>query len=208
MLNGIKADDPELKILYFDESFFRSETPLTHTWGDKTDRKKVKASGHQGTIGVIGAVDPVTGEHEELILNGVDMDGEVVNRFIWQLAKRFINERILLVGDNVSYHKTQGSGKYSLPENISMIFLPPYSPDMNPQENVWKISKECGFKNVLCKNTEELYQKVSRLFSSLKNRKFLLGVSLEIIEKGDVCADSVQTFCDIFVSAVDRIDIA
>lgn len=172
MLDGIKNDNPNLKIWYYDESFFRSETPLTHAWGDRTDRKVIKASGHQGTIAVIGAVEPISGKHEELILNDVEMDSLVVNQFMWQLAKRFPNEQLLLVGDNVSYHKTQGSVKYPLPDNISLIFLPPYSPEMNYQENVWKSSKDFGFKNILCKNTGELYQTVSRLFSCLKKRKF------------------------------------
>ena len=88
------------------------------------------------------------------------------------VAKRFPDEQILLVGDNVSYHKTQGSAKYPLPGNVSLIFLPPYSPELNYQENVWKSSKDFGFKNILCKNTAELYQNVYRLFSCLKKRKF------------------------------------
>lgn len=145
---------------------------MTHAWGDQTDRKVIKTSGHQGTIGVIGAVEPISGMHEELVLNDVEMDSLVVNKFIWQLSKRFPKEQLVLIGDNVSYHKTQGSDKYPLPENVSLIFLPPYSPELNYQEVVWKIAKDFGFKNILCKNTAELYQTVSRLFSSLKKRKF------------------------------------
>ena len=52
------------------------------------------------------------------------------------------------------------------------MFLPPYSPDLNPQENVWKIVKEAKFKNILCKNREELLNTVIQAFKSYRNHKF------------------------------------
>jgi len=59
--------------------------------------------------------------------------------FLWQLSSKYPDEEILLILDNASFHKTQGSDQYPLPDNISILYLPPYSPDMNPQENVWKV---------------------------------------------------------------------
>ena len=46
-----------------------------------------------------------------------------------------------------------------------MMFLPPYYPDLNPQENVRKSVKEKEFKNVLCRNVNELNQNVIKAFS-------------------------------------------
>ena len=53
------------------------------------------------------------------------------------------------------------------------MFLPPYSPDLNPQENVWKIVKEAAFKNVLCKDAKELKDTVINAFNSFKDHKFV-----------------------------------
>lgn len=88
MLDGIKNDNPSLKIWYYDESFFRSETPLTHAWGDRTDRKVIKASGHQGTVGVIGAVEPISGNWQK----GFRMN----NFYWWETMSRIIKLRVLL----------------------------------------------------------------------------------------------------------------
>ena len=173
MLSGVENENPNLKILYGDESFFRSETPLTNTWGDTKQRKSIKISSHHGTIGVIGAVDPKSGYHEELVITEGRIDSVVVNLFLKQLSKKHKGEKILLILDNASYHRNQGSKKYPLPENISLMFLPPYSPDLNPQENVWKIVKEAKFKNILCKTREELQKTVIQAFQSFTGRRFI-----------------------------------
>lgn len=98
---------------------------------------------------------------------------EIVNLFLKQLSEKYTDAKILLILDNASYHKNQGSEKYPLPENISLMFLPPYSPDLNPQENVWKIVKEAKFKNILCRNREELQNTVIEAFKSFTSHKFI-----------------------------------
>ncbi len=173
MLLGVQSDNPNLKLMYGDESFFRSETPLTNTWGDTKQRKSIKVSSHHGTVGVIGAVDPKAGDHQELVVTEGRIDSEIVNLFLKQLSEKYKDEKILLILDNASYHKNQGSEKYPLPGNISLMFLPPYSPDLNPQENVWKIVKESRFKNVLCRDREELQEAVIKAFQSFVNHRFV-----------------------------------
>ena len=172
MLSGVKSKNPDLKIMAGDESFFRGETPLTNTWGDTKQRKLIKTSSHYGIVAVLGAVDPQTGEHFELVIDDGSIDSDVVNIFLKRLSDKYSDQKLLLLLDNASYHKTQGSKKYPLPENISIMFLPPYSPDLNPQENIWKIVKEAKFKNVLCKNRAELLETVINAFKSYRNHKF------------------------------------
>lgn len=100
------------------------------------------------------------------------VDSDSVNEFLKLLSKKYEKENILLIMDNASYHKTQGNSNYPMPKNISMMFLPPYCPDLNPQEIVWKSVKEKEFKNVLCKNVNELNKNVIKAFSKFKNHKF------------------------------------
>jgi putative transposase len=157
--------------MYADESFFRSETTVTHTWGDREARKTVKVSSHAGTVAVLGAVDPKRGDHEEMIVDG-SVDSIVTNIFLQQLSKAYPNQQILLIWDNASFHKTQGSEKYPLPDNIALLYLPPYSPDLNYSEEVWKIVKETDHKNVLYTSKGELLRIVTETFRKYKKRKF------------------------------------
>lgn len=175
MLSGVRKENPDLKVMAGDESFFRGETPLTNTWGDTKQRKVIKTSSHHGTVSVIGAVDIKKGDHFELVINDGSMDSEIVTQFLKELSKQYKNQKILLLLDNASYHKTQGSKTYPIPKNLSIMFLPPYSPELNPQENVWKIVKEAQFKNTLCKNRSELLSTVIQAFKSYKNHRFVFS---------------------------------
>ena len=52
---------------------------------------------------------------------------------------------ILLVCDNASWHK---SNELTVYKNIAMAFIPPYTPEMNPIEQIWAEIRKLGFKNV------------------------------------------------------------
>ena len=51
--------------------------------------------------------------------------------------------------DQVGWHKAKA---LRIPENIELAFLPPYSPDLNPQEQIWDELREKFFGNKLFKN--------------------------------------------------------
>ena len=173
-MDGIKTENPDLKIFYMDESFFRSETPTTHTWGDKKNRKTVQVSSHRGTVAVVGATDIVSGEHLEWIYDGVD--SRVISHFLSELSKKYPDDKIAVVLDNASYHKAQGNKPdFPLPDNISLLFLPPYSPDLNYQESVWKIIKEAEFKNKLAKDLNELNELVEQALRAFADHKFIFS---------------------------------
>ena len=45
----------------------------------------------------------------------------------------------VMVLDNGAFHKAK---TLNVPDNIGLLFLPPYSPELNPAENIWAILKE------------------------------------------------------------------
>ena len=55
-------------------------------------------------------------------------------------------DKIILVCDGAAWHK---SGSLRIPENIELVFIPPYTPEMNPIEQIWKEIRKRGFKVVL-----------------------------------------------------------
>jgi transposase len=64
--------------------------------------------------------------------------------FLDALARKFARQDILLVLDGAPNHRC---GDLTLPDNISLPFLPPYSPELNPKENLWDEIREKIFKN-------------------------------------------------------------
>jgi hypothetical protein len=65
--------------------------------------------------------------------------------FLDVLARRFARQDILLVLDGAPNHR---SGDLAVPDNITLLYLPPYSPELNPKENLWNEIREKIFKNM------------------------------------------------------------
>lgn len=69
--------------------------------------------------------------------------------FLEVLSRKFARQDILLVLDGAPNHRC---GDLALPDNISLLFLPPYSPELNPKENLWDEIREKIFKNYALKS--------------------------------------------------------
>ena len=74
-----------------------------------------------------GSVEPLTGESFFLVLPYANTD--CMNVFLRALSEKFPNERIVLACDRASWHRSK---QLEVPENIRIIHIPPYTPEMNP----------------------------------------------------------------------------
>ena len=80
-----------------------------------------------------GAVEPLTGENFFLVLP--QCNTVCMNVFLRDLSKEYPDDIILLCCDGAAWHK---SGALEIPENIELFHIPPYTPEMNPIEQIWK----------------------------------------------------------------------
>jgi transposase len=92
---------------------------------------------------VLGAVCPETGHAEGLL--SPQLNTKVVNTFL-ELFSQAIpeNEHAVMVWDGAGFHT---SGSLTVPENVSLVKLPPYSPELNPIENLWHYLKSHFWSN-------------------------------------------------------------
>ena len=86
-----------------------------------------------------------------------------MNIFLENLSKEYAQEEILLVCDGASWHK---SGTLVIPANIHLIHIPPYTPEMNPIEQVWREVRTRGFRNEVFHTLENV---IDRLCCTLKS---------------------------------------
>ena len=84
-----------------------------------------------------GAVEPKTGERFLLERESLDSDG--FQDFLDGFSTRFSESLSVLVLDNGRFHKAK---KLTIPENVRLVFLPPYSPELNPVERLWQDLKD------------------------------------------------------------------
>ena len=74
-----------------------------------------------------------------------------------------------MVVDGAGWHKTE----FKLPDNLKLHFLPPYSPELNPQEHIWDELREKWFHNIVFDSLDALED---QLVLALKTLEYDPGV--------------------------------
>lgn len=112
----------------------------------------MKQTGYRYTY-VFGAVNPLTGESSGLVCG--ECTTEVMNIHLSQIsAELAADTHVILVADNASWHSS--SKDIIIPANISILDLPPYSPQLNPIERLWQWLKDHFFSNIVISKDEDL----------------------------------------------------
>lgn len=109
-----------------------------------------------------GAIEPDTGESFFLILpyaNTICM-----NIFLEELSHAYPDDLILLAADNAAWHKAKA---LHVPPNIQFVFLPPYTPELNPIEQVWKEIRKRGFKNEAFQTLDLVIQRLCQVIADI-----------------------------------------
>jgi transposase len=72
-------------------------------------------------------------------------------------------KKFVIILDNARPHRAKKVTEYiNNVSNIELMFLPPYSPDLNPAENVWKLLRKKATHNVYFENLATLYGRVKK----------------------------------------------
>lgn len=88
------------------------------------------------------AVSPMDGRLDALVLP--EVNGQWMQEFFNEVASRYPSENIVMVVDGAGWHKSKS---FVMPVNLKLLFLPPYSPELNPQEHIWDELREKSFHN-------------------------------------------------------------
>ena len=130
--------------MFFDGAFFHLESTIKRVWKKKGSQPYIQSSPSKDKIGILGSVNIEKGELHDVVFKG-NFDSDVFIAYLELLIKeKFNGTKILLILDNASPHKSKKVKKW-LKENknkIKLLFLPPYSPDLNPKEIIWKDIRE------------------------------------------------------------------
>ncbi len=177
-----RAQKAGAMIFFLDEAGFQSDPPLGRTYGLKGKTPVVETSGQRQSINVISAVN-ARGEFWAATYTG-KLDAESFVVFL----KNFMKGRpgkVFLVVDGHPAHKANIVKRYieSLQGRLELHFLPPYAPDLNPDEFVWSHMKSNGVSKRPLKKNESLRERVEQDIANLHQNRQLV--------RSFFCAESV-----------------
>ena len=130
-----------LRVMFADEARFGRMNRPRPCWAPTGIRPEVAAQLIREYIYLYGAVCPKDGRCVYLIMPASDTGCFQI--YLDVLSKKFRTQHILLVLDGAPNHQC---GILAIPDNISLLFLPPYSPELNPKENLWDEIREKIFE--------------------------------------------------------------
>jgi len=160
------------RIFFLDEAGFSSEPNLGRTWSAKGQTPVVATTGQRQKVNAISAVN-ARGAFWSTVYTG----SLNALRFVGFL-KAFIQGRgkVFLVVDGHPSHRAVCVRDYvrSLCGRLELHFLPPYAPDLNPDEFVWQHAKTNGVSKKPLRRNESLRERVERDLDEIKKNKTLV----------------------------------
>jgi len=146
-----------LRIMFADEARFGRINRPRPCWAPIGTRPEVAAQLIREYIYLYGAVSPKNGCCVYLIMPMSNT--ACFQAFLQALARKFARQDILLVLDGAPNHRC---GDLAVPANITLLYLPPYSPELNPKENLWDEIREKIFKNYALKSIDAVRAKLKQ----------------------------------------------
>ncbi|XAG61222.1 IS630 family transposase [bacterium 19MO02SH05] len=155
----------EAPVLFMDAVHPTQSTKLSYGWIRKGQDKLIETTGSRTRLNLIGALSlenigaTVTETYETI-------NSESIVRFFWKLKKEHypLEQKVHLILDGAAYHRTELVKDTAKVLNIELHYLPPYSPNLNPIERLWKVMNEHARNNVYFSSKREFISAIKEFF--------------------------------------------
>ena len=131
-----------VRLMFQDEARFGRMVRIRRCWAPAPERPVVDNGYEREFTYVYGAVSPVEGQLDWMICQ--KMNTERMGQFLAQVSSAHPEDFMVMIVDGASSHVAKD---LVIPENIRLHRLPPYSPQLNPQEHLWDEIREKEFPN-------------------------------------------------------------
>ena len=132
-----------LRVYFQDEARFGQQGTNTTLWARTGTRPRAVRQTEYQYLWVTGAVCPETGHAEGLL--SPRMNTDTINSFLTLFPETISDdEHAVMIWDGAGFHTSK---TLKVPANITPVQLPPYSPELNPIENLWHYLKSHYWSN-------------------------------------------------------------
>ena len=131
-----------VRLIFQDEARFGRMVRIRRCWAPAPSRPVVANGYEREFVYVYGGVSALEGELDWMICQ--KMNTQHMGQYLAQVSAAHPEEFIVMVVDGASSHVSK---ELAVPENIRLLRLPGYSPELNPQEHVWDEIREKEFPN-------------------------------------------------------------
>lgn len=162
----VVENNPSKKIEFWfqDETRFGNKTQISAIWAEKGSSPRIQKQIGFKNAYIFGAVNPNNGNSAGLVFS--NCDSEMMNYHLSLIGSVVpAQSHAILILDQAGFHSKCKA--LDLPMNLSLLNLPPYSPELNPMELLWLYIKSHYLKNRLLKKDEDLLELGCELWNRL-----------------------------------------
>lgn len=161
MERNLKKDE---EIIFLDSCHPSQSTKLSYGWIKKGKDKQIETTASRTRLNITGAINI---KNREIIIEKYDTINSInLIDFLKKILKNYPNrKKINIIADGAGYHKSKEIQKFIKNKKIKIHILPPYSPNLNPIERLWKIMNEYVRDNKYYKTAKEFRSAIDEFFS-------------------------------------------
>ena len=146
-----------------DQARIGQQGTLTRVWARTNSRPTAVRQSEYQWVYLWAAVEPATGASVAMITPTVDTG--LMNKFLAGLSSTLAaDEHAILALDNAGWHVAKA---LSVPQNITLLPLPPYSPELNPVERLWAWLRSHQLSNRIYQDYDDLLNETDRAWLTL-----------------------------------------
>ncbi len=148
-----KGIAPErIEVWFADEARIGQKNKITRRWAKRGARPSAPSDQRTASTYIFGAICPKDGKGAGLVLPSCNT--EAMNLHLAEIATQVApGTHAVLLLDQAGWHL---SGRLVVPDNITLVPLPPKCPELNPVENVWEFMRENWLSNRIFKSYDDI----------------------------------------------------
>jgi transposase len=147
-------EDPNVVLLTEDEMILTTNTTFQKIWLPVGESPKIDISNNRKRRGIYGFLNAKTGQENAFKTEYVNSKETV--KVLDEIGKVYPNKNIVILWDNAKWHNSKEVKGFlsTTTHKIHLIHLPPYAPELNPQEHVWKAGRANVTHNKFIENID------------------------------------------------------
>jgi len=159
--------DKRIEVWFQDEARFGQQGTLTNLWALTGSRPEAVKQTEYQWVYLYASVNPISGESSAMLAPHVDTD--YMNQHLKFVSQAVDDDvHVVLVLDQAGWHVAKD---LLVPENITLLYLPPYSPQLNGVERIWAFQKSHHLNNRVYLDYDDLFDAVSTSWNQIPSQR-------------------------------------
>jgi hypothetical protein len=164
LLSSTIAAGKPVEIWYQDEARVGQKGTHAYVWAPIGSCPLMVRDNRHDSVHLFGAICPARGVGAAIIMPAVNT--EALNEHLAEISSQVApGAHAVLVLDGASWHQRGATSR--VPDNITLLSLPPYAPELNPMENVWEYLRANKLCALVWDSYDEIVQACRRAWNFL-----------------------------------------